>query len=761
MRKSKKQAVKAAKAKTSLPDGLSRDLSRILRPQAAYRWLLPQLAAITPQYIEMTLRGVMAGSHVQGWELFDLMEDTSPRLMKNINEVKRAVVGLDWKLWPYQEEDAKPTNSALEKARLIGAALRRMHPDPTADENDFNGMLYDILDAWTKGQSVSEVDWEMRETPVGSTIVPRTTYWVHPTCYAWTMQGKLGLRMELTPGNQGGYALSPGVWQSTTQQPLPSQVADFPPDKFLISICKGKSGTALGGALLRPLAWWWCAANFSADWLMNLAQLFGLPFRWANYDPSAPQATIDAICAMLQNMGHEAWAAFPAGTTLELKEAGKAGDASPQCDLLDRAEKQMDLLILGQTLTTDVSKQGGSRALGDVHAGVKEEIVQAAGNWSAGILNTQLIPSILRQNFGDDSEAPEYRPVPRKEEDSLADAQRDQVLLAAGMEMPKVWFYDRHKVPMPESGEETIGGASGPSGLPTGGLPPQAGEEPDQDAPPEQLDAKSPVSAGLVNSGIEHYAAALASDMEHVRALVAGLRDITDDRVLAQKAIEVMGEIERLRADMLKMPKSATALAEVMAPAFLNGLTEDVHRTQVKGKSGAALQAGDFSEDAHPRAADGKFTYQGAIGKHGTWQSLGLPHAKDLPADKAADEMDPREAEAILRAGKTIQDHAGRPLHFGAGILDHWDAEKQSAGEKDRRLRHLGDAFATGEQSREQWDRNWQRNYLRVTQDAKLKRRYHMGFVADSNGMVRSFFHTHSPSQANGLRKGTLSHGRD
>src|SRR5689334_16505047 len=60
----------------SLPQpDISDSLSRILRPQAAYRWLLPQLAAMTPQYIEMVLRGALAGSHVQAWELFDLMED--------------------------------------------------------------------------------------------------------------------------------------------------------------------------------------------------------------------------------------------------------------------------------------------------------------------------------------------------------------------------------------------------------------------------------------------------------------------------------------------------------------------------------------------------------------------------------------------------------------------------------------------------------------------------------------------------------------
>ena len=461
----------------ALPEGLSRSLAKVLRPQAAYRWLLPQLAAITPQYIEMVLRGAMAGSHVQAWELFDLMEDTSPRLLKNLNELKRAVVAMDWLLAPWQEEDQPPSDAAKEKARLASTALRRMRPAPAADENGLSGTIYDVLDAWGKGQTVLEAEWEVRPAAdFGSIVAPRATYWVHPTCYTWTMDGYLGLRAELAPGgagkealrNDGRWALSPGVWQSTSWQPLPNAVTRFPPHKFLISICKAKSGTALGGALLRPLAWWWCAANFSADWLLNLAQVFGLPFRWVNYDPAAPQATVDAICSMLERMGSNAWAAFPAGTTLELKEAAQTGDHSPQSDMLDRAEKQMDLLILGQTLTTDVSSHGGSRALGQVHADIRAEVLQAAANFAAGVLNSQLVRSILLLNYGEDTEVPEFRPVPKREQDTLANAQRDSTLLAAGVPMPRAWFYKRHGIPLPQPGEQTIGEAKGPSQLPVG-----------------------------------------------------------------------------------------------------------------------------------------------------------------------------------------------------------------------------------------------------------------------------------------------------
>ena len=246
--------------------------------------------------------------------------------------------------------------------RLASAALRTMRPDAAADENALEGTIFDILDAKFKGVAVLETDWHMTQAGrLGQIVGPRSTYWVHPTCYAFGMDGRPGLRSDADG------RLTPGILSGTSYQPMPSSVMPFPTHKFLVAIGKSKSGSALGGALLRPLAWWWCASNFAADWLLNLAQIFGLPFRIANYAPGAAPATVDALCSMLQNMGSNGWAAFPEGTTIELKEASAKGNESPQADILERADKNCDLLILGQTLTSDTGGSGsggGSLALG-------------------------------------------------------------------------------------------------------------------------------------------------------------------------------------------------------------------------------------------------------------------------------------------------------------------------------------------------------------------------------------------------------------
>ncbi|MEP6668325.1 MAG: DUF935 family protein, partial [Chthoniobacter sp.] len=139
-------------------------LATIIRPQARERWLLPQVAAITPTYIEMTLRGALAGAHIPQWELFNLMEDTWPRLRKNVLELKMAVRSRRPVFEAYRDEDAEESPTATERMKLVSAALRHMQPDPAADEGAFDDLVTDILDAWFKGVSVLEIDWHITQT---------------------------------------------------------------------------------------------------------------------------------------------------------------------------------------------------------------------------------------------------------------------------------------------------------------------------------------------------------------------------------------------------------------------------------------------------------------------------------------------------------------------------------------------------------------------------------------------------------------------
>ncbi len=394
----------ASAAAVGMPAGVPAGLARILRPQAAGRWTMPMVSSCTPQYVEMVLRGALTGNHVQQWELFDLMLDTWPELGACQQELTEGVMRQKLVITAFAEEGEAATDSAVERQKLVSAAMRRMAPDVCADENDADDTLKDIFSGWFHGVVCLENDWHsVKAGKLGQIIAPRATMWAHPNAFAWSQEGRLCLR--------DGSGLIP-----------------FPQHKFLVGIHKAKSGSALGGSLLRPLAWWWCAANFASDWLLNLAQLFGLPFRWANHDINASQDTIDSICNMLQNMGSAGWAAFPAGTTLELKHESVSGDHSPQGELLDRADRYARMIILGQTQAGGQSaSKGSSKAFGVVEDKVKQARIDAAGKYACKILTGQLFPSIIELNYGDRDEVPVASLIAESEA-GLQEAQRDAVL---------------------------------------------------------------------------------------------------------------------------------------------------------------------------------------------------------------------------------------------------------------------------------------------------------------------------------------------
>lgn len=414
-------------------------LEAVLRPEAAARWRSTRVSMVTPQYVEMVLTAALSGDILRQWELFDLMEDTWPRLSKCLQELRRAVVAMHWPVMPWVEEGSEVTEDAAERARLVSHALWTMRPDH--DELDFRGVMSMLLDAWAKGISIVELQWEAREGPGGTEILaPRAGRWVHPAEYTM-QQGRLYLMRE----------------DGTLEDP--------DPDRYIIAIAQARAQWWPAAALLRPLAWWWAAANFAADWLLNYAQLFGVPLRWATYARGADEQVIAQIGDMLANMGAAGWAAFPEGTQLQLLEGQKTAGTSPQEAILERADRYCDLLLLGQTLTTDAGDRG-TQALGTVHERVRGDILSAAADWLAGTLQ-QLVRSIVRLNYGDEEMLPELRPEPVRVTDKAAETDRILRVVQGGIPVPRAWAYEQMGIPMPGPDDEVIEPPSPvPFGLP-------------------------------------------------------------------------------------------------------------------------------------------------------------------------------------------------------------------------------------------------------------------------------------------------------
>lgn len=428
-------------------------LSVILLPQAMERWSLPRAAQMTPGMIETILISAMTSpTPEREQELYSLMESTWPRLAKNLAEVKEGVLSLDWTIMDGGEEyQIQGAKEMVERAR------NGMRGDPITGGLGWRGTLATLLDGYSRGVSVSQIEWEWREGGKRwpAAWLPKVSRDIPARHFGWDETG----RFRLYP-------------DADTMTP-----AEVPPYEFLIAIRQAGKGHPSGGALLRSLAWWWASANFCQEWLLNFAQIFGQPFRWATYD-AAQEGVKDELASMMEAMGSAAWGIGPEGTKVEWHESAKSGADNPQAYLLALADKACDLLVLGQTLTTDVG-DSGSRALGDVHNSVRADIIDSAAAWLAEILNEQFIPAIVALNTGsdpaEDAALPWFQPARKNVKDTKQTAEIIEILTRAGLKIPAAWAYDAMDIPAPEPGEETLSPATGAPG--SGGLPADASPE--------------------------------------------------------------------------------------------------------------------------------------------------------------------------------------------------------------------------------------------------------------------------------------------
>jgi phage gp29-like protein len=289
--------------------------------------------------------------------------------------------------------------------------------------------------AYLKGTVVLEIVWQ-----IANGIASPRCYSPVPAKYlSFPQQGNELDRLMVAPQ---------GVPTSTLK--------DFPPDRFLVFVWSNFDAHPIHAALLRPLAKEWLAYIYGKGWAMQYAQLFGIPWRTIKTDGS-DEANAEAD-AFLANIGSSGWARHTTSTEFQIHD-GVKGDAAqlPQMVIAHEADRQCDILLLGQTLTTDVG-DSGSRALGDVHMAVRADVLQAVASWVAGVITDQLIPAIVRFNFGSvpTEEMPYCEIKVPEARDEKAIAERVKLLKDIGIDIPKKWAHETLNVPIPEPGDELL-----------------------------------------------------------------------------------------------------------------------------------------------------------------------------------------------------------------------------------------------------------------------------------------------------------------
>ena len=394
-----------------------------------------------PGDVRSTLQAALNGDLHYQHLLFTAMLDTWPKLQKAIEEIARKVSCSPWKVHPYAVRGEKPTPKAEKDAKEIEALIWGMKPRVARMENGLEDTIKALVRGYYYGHAVCEIRWENKDgwRPRATKSIPARFYG-YPYDAGSAEDPEDRLMFDPT-----------GMMGARTFE-------DFAENRFLIGIHAGHAGHPAMSAPLRSLAGYWLAAVYGLKWFMNFTQLYGIPWRHAEVGDTKDE---NAVKSAMAGIGANGYIVTKPGTKINILAPGSTSAASlPQRELIALADQQCDQFILGQTLTSGVSEDGGSRALGEVHQGTLDGVIDGVADFVGGILTHQLIPAIVAANWGESlgNELPEMWAKREDVKDEKALAERDEKIGITTGKVPvsKAWFYERHGIPPPADGDELL-----------------------------------------------------------------------------------------------------------------------------------------------------------------------------------------------------------------------------------------------------------------------------------------------------------------
>ena len=365
-------------------------------------------AGLTPDKLAGLLRQAEFGDPFQYLELAEEMEEKDLHYLGVLSTRKQAIAQLDLTI-----RAASASNEDRRCADIASEALLK-------GTLNLREALFDVLDALGKGFSATEIIWDT----AGSSWYPARLQWRDPRWFLFDWisgqellvrtlaeeaeqaidqrrDGYTHLDARMAAGFRGPWSAG-SVWNGL--QPMTARLAPF---KFVTHRAQVKSGLPIRGGLARAAAWSYLFKNYALkDWV-TFAEVFGQPLRLGKYGPGATEADKSALLQAVANIGTDAAAIVPDSMLIEFTQARQSGSTEVYERLCEYLDRQVSKAVLGQTLTTELPRGGGSKAAAQVHQMVRRDILSADAQRLAATLTRDLIKPVIDLNVGPQQRYPQ------------------------------------------------------------------------------------------------------------------------------------------------------------------------------------------------------------------------------------------------------------------------------------------------------------------------------------------------------------------
>lgn len=342
--------------------------------------------------------------------------EKDPHISAILQTRKLSVAGLRWAVIPRDEKNAR-------QKKIADFCQHKLE-----ELENFNQDIYELMDAVGKGFSVSEIIWDKSKDGSISPI---------------KIMNRTQRRFQFD-------AVSRELKLRTIDNPWYGNPLE--PRKFICHRGASVWENPFGDALDQKLYWMWLFKKTVLTFWMkkNEVDMSSVPL--VRHPAGANEQLKNEAMAIAQQIRVGAYGRIPENFEIVWAETKNGGNAVEQYNkFIEFCNAEMTKCILGQMLTTEGSAGGsGSKALGQVHDVVRNDIAMFDAKSIEGTINSTLIRWLVELNYGKQEVYPLFNFVPDKAEDKKSDSEIVKNLVAAGFKPTREWIMEKFNVMLQE-----------------------------------------------------------------------------------------------------------------------------------------------------------------------------------------------------------------------------------------------------------------------------------------------------------------------